>query len=644
MVVDGRNGISRRLVLRGGGLFGKIGVGIRSAHLRMKIGFCAPALVSVVALAACGGSSGADSSGSAGTMTAAGGSTTVAGGTGGTSSGVAGAPGGGSMSYPAAGGASAGTGGSSTGGGASGASGGAGGTSGGESGASNGGTSAASCPMLVVGGAKPSSSWVYVDKPGHLAYKALPTGEHILDFSTAGYMGGGVALPSPPVVATVKPSGTSDDTMAIQTAIDAVSKMLQPGQRGAVLLAPGTFQLLGSLTISHSGVVLRGSGSGAGAGTELYFGGSPRTALTIAGAGSWQTTGTAADITDAYVPSGATSVHVSSTAGLTPGTSVLVKRTFTAAWIAFEGMAPAGWLSNGSVDSFDRVVTAVSGDTVTFDAALPDTFDVATWGAGAPKATVQPYTFPGRIEQVGIESLSLVTAKNNLMGCCSGFNGIVMTAVTNAWVSDVDMQEFAQGIIVNPTAKWVTIDGANVGFTGSILNGHTNGYPAQYSLWGQQVLIMKSAASGADFFSFVTQATTNGPNVVLDLAATGAGNKLAPHQRWATGLLVDHVSMPAGNLAMQSRGASNQGWSMAFGVVWNTVASSFLIQSPPGTANWSIGATGGSQIVSGEPGTNGPDLPQGIIDSQGTPVAPSSLYLAQLCERLGPQALTAIGY
>src|SRR5262249_22380026 len=37
-------------------------------------------------------------------------------------------------------------------------------------------------------------------------------------------------------------------------------------------------------------------------------------------------------------------------------------------------------------------------------------------------------------------------------------------------------------------------------------------------------------------------------------------------------------------------------------------------------------------------------LPNGIFDSLGTPVTPSSLYLAQLCERLGPPALTNIGY
>jgi hypothetical protein len=34
----------------------------------------------------------------------------------------------------------------------------------------------------------------------------------------------------------------------------------------------------------------------------------------------------------------------------------------------------------------------------------------------------------------------------------------------------------------------------------------------------------------------------------------------------------------------------------------------------------------------------------GSFDSTGTTVQPSSLYAAQLCERLGSQALAAIGY
>ncbi|HWX21678.1 MAG TPA: hypothetical protein VN578_17375 [Candidatus Binatia bacterium] len=39
-----------------------------------------------------------------------------------------------------------------------------------------------------------------------------------------------------------------------------------------------------------------------------------------------------------------------------------------------------------------------------------------------------------------------------------------------------------------------------------------------------------------------------------------------------------------------------------------------------------------------------PKLPAGIFDSHDSPVAPSSLYLAQLRERLGEQAVKNIGY
>jgi hypothetical protein len=45
-----------------------------------------------------------------------------------------------------------------------------------------------------------------------------------------------------------------------------------------------------------------------------------------------------------------------------------------------------------------------------------------------------------------------------------------------------------------------------------------------------------------------------------------------------------------------------------------------------------------------DPGPELPALPQGIIESQGTPVAPASLYLEQLRERLGPQAIKNIEY
>src|SRR6186997_2641713 len=72
---------------------------------------------------------------------------------------------------------------------------------------------------------RPTSEWVRRGgADGKLAYKTTPAGDRIMDFSYAGYRGGGVALPDVPVKRTVKASG-GDDTKMIQAAIDDVSTL-----------------------------------------------------------------------------------------------------------------------------------------------------------------------------------------------------------------------------------------------------------------------------------------------------------------------------------------------------------------------------------------------------------------------------------
>lgn len=520
------------------------------------------------------------------------------------------------------------------------------------------GGAAAQCSMLALD-AGPASKWAYVDTPGHLAYGALPTGERLLDFSSAGYMGGGVAIPVVPAQQTVQPSGGADDTPAIQAAIDAVSKLpATGGQRGAVLLAPGTFTLEGTLSIATSGVVLRGSGSGTG-GTLVQIAGAPRTVITIAGTGGWEESATSDAITDDYVPSGTTTFHVAATTGLTPGTPVLVDRPVTAAWIHYVGMdtlvngdAKQTWIAAGTVIHADRTIAAVSGNTVTLDAPLGDTFDIATWGAGAPRPSVSPYTFPGRIEQVGLEAMRVVAPPQTVPIDQPTYNLLDMGAVKNAWVSDVEGDEFTGGFTVESGAKWVTIQDSRV--IRAALIDNEAGYPFHYSIDGQGILVQRCASSGMGVYSYGTMDYTSGPNVVLQLAMSdedgGGKNALEPHMHWATGLLVDSVNAGTTgdtriDLMNEGTAGSGHGWAIAFGVVWNSAAASLLIQQPPGAANWVIG-TAGQEKTSSEPGIvpAGPVLPQGIIDSPGIAVAPQSLYLAQLCERLGPGALTAIGY
>ena len=78
--------------------------------------------------------------------------------------------------------------------------------------------------------------------------------------------------------------------------------------------------------------------------------------------------------------------------------------------------------------------------------------------------------------------------------------------------------------------------------------------------------------------------------------------------------------------------------------MWNTDAPHYTVQKPQGAQNWTIGSTGDIVDRPEYGATGGGNLPRGVHESQGTAVKPSSLYLAQLCDRLGPQALTNIGY
>src|SRR5262245_38121808 len=117
------------------------------------------------------------------------------------------------------------------------------------------------------------SEWVYPGSNGRLVYKATPAGDRIIDFSHAGYMGGGVALPVVPVRKSLRPSG-QDDSKLIQSAVDEIAAMpLVNGFRGALQLEAGTFTCSSTITIAASGVVVRGSGMGAG-GTTIKMTGS----------------------------------------------------------------------------------------------------------------------------------------------------------------------------------------------------------------------------------------------------------------------------------------------------------------------------------------------------------------------------------
>src|SRR6516225_11392499 len=115
-----------------------------------------------------------------------------------------------------------------------------------------------------------TSSLVFPGADGHLTYVPDAQGNVIPDFSNVGYQSGIAALPGTngtpdvPVKVIVQPLAKGVDAGAtIQAAIDRVSKLPidANGFRGAVLLKAGLYPIKGHITISTSGVVLRGEGA-----------------------------------------------------------------------------------------------------------------------------------------------------------------------------------------------------------------------------------------------------------------------------------------------------------------------------------------------------------------------------------------------
>lgn len=67
---------------------------------------------------------------------------------------------------------------------------------------------------------------------------------------------------------------------------------------------------------------------------------------------------------------------------------------------------------------------------------------------------------------------------------------------------------------------------------------------------------------------------------------------------------------------------------------WNTDSAHYVLQAPPHAMNWSVG-----QIGERVPGKFPPEEPAGIVQSPHAVVTPRSLYLQQLHDRLGEQAV-----
>jgi hypothetical protein len=498
------------------------------------------------------------------------------------------------------------------------------------------------------------SSIAHLGEHGTLSYVPDYKGNRILDFSNSGYGGGGVRLPAVQARVAVEP-GDGDDSARIQAAIDQVSAMPQnaDGIRGAVLLKRGRFEVGTTLAIRASGVVLRGEGQGDD-GTILFAtGATRRDVLTAGGPAGRVLLSTRTAIADLFVPSGARSFHVDDASGFKVGDPVIVRRQGNDRWIHYIAMDQIVERPGGSPNEtsqwgpfaldFDRIITAIDENVVTIDAPLANSIE-RRWG-GAELIT---YDDPDRIEQVGIENLRVevefdpsVTLTRDGQPYFADENHAVRFAVLdnikNAWVRDVTTQYLEHSLVnVLRQAKWVTVQDSSAIDMVSRIDG---GRRYNFALAGQLTLVQRCHAETARH-AFVVDSRVPGPNVFLDCDSVNEFATSEPHHRWSVGGLFDNIKS---DIAIQDRGwlGSGHGWAGANYVAWNTEGD-LVAQQPPTAQNYAIGHVG--RKVNPFLPNNDDRRPRadGYWEHLGLHVTPRSLYLQQLQERAGTEALTNI--
>jgi hypothetical protein len=298
---------------------------------------------------------------------------------------------------------------------------------------------------------------------------------------------------------------------------------------------------------------------------------------------------------------------------------------------------PQTWIPETRSGASERTITAVAGNRLTVDIPLADSYDAQYLSPpGTIVAKVKPLA---PVSEVGVEHLHIQCPPLEIAYGRAPYSAIQVGG-DDVWVKDVFAEETMNSIAT--LGRRVTLQEVVITHTYPNLGASK---PGDFSIEGSQILLDRCRATGGNTYFVWTSSLQAGPNVLLNCTFRGRGSRIQPHMRWSTGLLVDNCRIPDGGIDFMNRGVmgSGHGWTMGWGVVWNSLAQTYVIQNPPGAANWCIGCRG-ARVPTSQPFDQGPDLPEGIFDSHGIPVAPRSLYLAQLAERLGVQALRNIGY
>ena len=481
-----------------------------------------------------------------------------------------------------------------------------------------------------------TSSLVFMGTNGNLIYTPDSRGNVIPDFSGVGFMNGEIPIFPIGVVLTVNPVA-GDNLANVQNAINQVAAMPidASGYRGTILFTAGTYNISNTITISASGIVLRGEGFN-GTGTNFI---ATKTAqhtlfnfVGTSGTSYNSTSSTRKAITDPYVAIGKKQITVASGHTFAVGDKVFVHRIPNDAWINLLGMnllsnidpLAVNWTASAYDMDSERKIEYINGNVITLDAPIMDIIDPVYSTGELVKFT------DNRINKCGIENMRISSIYASATDENHGWEAVAFDKIYNAWAKNIEVYYFGYSAVhINSDASFITVDACKMYDAKSTIDG---GRRYSFNVDGQRCLVQNCITRNGRH-DYVNGSRTCGPNVFYNSSSTLQNNDIGPHHRWATGILFDNL-VGDGRMDVQNRldMGSGHGWSGGQIMFWNCNANRMVIQDPPGDEiNWAIGCICPDVTGVGDATTE----PLGVIQSLGTHImAIPSLYLAQLNDRL----------
>lgn len=480
------------------------------------------------------------------------------------------------------------------------------------------------------------SNMISIDESGEITYNNDSDGYRLPDFSHAGYKNGDAPIPYVPVVKVISPI-EGDNTYHLQQAFNSMEgfPLDNNGIRGAILLKKGLYPVKGPISLTHSGVVIRGEGYGNDPATSTiiydylrdddgYV--SQRSVLKIGlNSGSWSyEKNNETPILDDIVPIGSYTVRIAKNANYNVGDVVCIYHPCSPKWLEAVNYGEVGrpdfaavyaWDSTTANIQYHRYVTQKKDigneSLITLDAPV-----FYPLNKSLSQSTL--YKFTNKVAQnIGIENIRITTNGDSINDEQHAWNCIYFQNLENCWAKNVVTTNFGKAGMIFQRSTRVTVDSC---YSLDAAARSIGERMYNFSLSSMcQLILFQNCYARLSRHAFVSNGTSTVSGIVYyKCKSEAARTRSEGHRMWTQGMLFDSfeafnpftskaTELPVLGLFNRWEQGSGHGWGAVNSVLWNcnlrtdhstpearfysptNARAQITLEKPPTSQNYAIG-------------------------------------------------------